>query len=637
MRSFILSLFAITLALNISAQECATDLLPQVKIMGLNRSDVNLADVEVATLPVVFHIMHLGEPIGESFNVSDEQVLEALVESNNHFRKVSGSTGDGIGVDTKIDFCLAQRDPNGNPTTGIVRYDLSGYPAYVNNGVAVSGLDDGMPDLQLKSLGCWDVDRYVNVYIVTQINGSNGINGYAYPGPTNNCLDGVVLRYSKFVITDSNLGKTFTHELGHYLNLQHTFLNTFDCGSEGNCETQGDMVCDTPPTITNVSCVSPACPGAMVENYMDYTGQVCRDSYTQGQAERMHACIVNERADLIDNLNCVPPVDFDAGLANLVYKPEFCLENQDVSVNVIGTALNTMPAATVVLTANGVSYEQWVYDVEYGGSYEVVFEGVPVQGDFDVVLVSESDQYAGNDSLSGNVAYSPGALWEMDFTSGFFASETNWVLVGQDSKDVIIGDGPWSAGITTRSYETCLSSGCYNFIIEDAGGDGIQYGGEVDMFLNGELIGVDVSGDDWSQLVFDFCVDGVENDCIADIDNDGVVGVEDASLLMNDYQCVGDCVGDINGDQIVNVLDLLEFLTEFGRTDCLVEPALSIGVVTSVTELEGQLEPSTNGQASGKPVYYDMSGRVVPGPVENLASGIYIVKCNLETKKIFVQ
>jgi len=632
MKYFILLLTAL-LSIVTSAQECIA-LQPDVKIMGLSsRSDVNLDDIEVTSLPIVFHIMHLGEAVGDGVNLTDEQVSVALDEINKQFRKEPGSTGDGEGVDTKIEFCLAQRDPDGNPTTGITRHDLSGYPAYVNNGIAVSGLDAGMPDLQVKSIACWDVDSYVNVYVVSQINGTNGIQGYAYTGPTNNCLDGVVIRSNRVTITNTNLGKTLTHELGHYLNLQHTFYNTFSCGQETNCETQGDFVCDTPPTTTNGSCVVPVCPDAMTSNYMDYTGQVCRNAYSQGQAERMHECILDERDGLTNNLACVPPVDFDAGLSNLVYKSSFCLDNQDVIVDVVGFSINTVPVATVVLTANGVEYEQWVYDIEYGETYEVVFESAQVQGSFDIELLSDSDQYAGNNMLNGVVDYEPGSLFEMDFTSDFFASETNWKLVDDQSKEVVLEDGPWSAGIVTREYETCLYGGCYNLVITDQGGDGIPYGGAVDLWIDGEYYVVDVSGD-WEVLTYQVCVESFQNNCASDLDGDGVVGVEDMAILVNNYECVGECEGDINGDQIVNVLDMLDFLVEFGRTDCIESPDL---FVTSVTEIvPTPMQPTDSGASLGKPVYYDMSGRVVPGPLENLAPGVYISKCSKETKKIFV-
>ncbi len=307
--------------------------------MGLsNRIEVNLDDVEVVTLPIVFHIMHTGQAIGEGANITDDQVVEVLAQANQMFRKVPGSVGDGDGVDTKIDFCLAQRDPEGNPTTGVTRHDLSSIPVYVEDGVSPSSLQPGMNDEAMKEIACWDVDKYVNVYIVTEIGGNNGgggIQGYAYLGPTNDCRDGVVMLSNKMVVSPYNLGKTFVHELGHYLTIDHTFANTFSCTQETNCETQGDRICDTPPTTTNNFCAFPDCPDAITENYMDYTGETCRNMYTTGQAERMHECILEERDGLTNNLACVPPVDFDAGLSNLSYKPSFCLDNQDVSVDVV--------------------------------------------------------------------------------------------------------------------------------------------------------------------------------------------------------------------------------------------------------------------------------------------------------------
>jgi hypothetical protein len=89
-----------------------------------------------------------------------------------------------------------------------------------------------------------------------------------------------------------NLGRTLTHELGHFFNLLHTFQN---CGS--NCNTQGDKVCDTPPLGTpTYGCPSDGfvagCDGstsALTMNYMDYTNDACMYMFTTGQANRMLA------------------------------------------------------------------------------------------------------------------------------------------------------------------------------------------------------------------------------------------------------------------------------------------------------------------------------------------------------------
>ena len=91
-----------------------------------------------------------------------------------------------------------------------------------------------------------------------------------------------------------NLGRTLTHELGHFFNLDHTFSS---CGTQANCSTTGDRVCDTPPSNSPVY----NCPSAgsitsgcgtnkvLTMNYMDYTNDACMYMFTPGQITRMLA------------------------------------------------------------------------------------------------------------------------------------------------------------------------------------------------------------------------------------------------------------------------------------------------------------------------------------------------------------
>jgi len=90
-----------------------------------------------------------------------------------------------------------------------------------------------------------------------------------------------------------NLGRTLTHELGHFFNLDHTFIS---CDT-GDCATSGDEVCDTQPTdspeyncLPNGSVLS-ACDGnpQLTMNYMDYVQDSCMFMFTEGQVERMNA------------------------------------------------------------------------------------------------------------------------------------------------------------------------------------------------------------------------------------------------------------------------------------------------------------------------------------------------------------
>jgi hypothetical protein len=89
-----------------------------------------------------------------------------------------------------------------------------------------------------------------------------------------------------------NLGRTLTHELGHFFNLSHTFSG---CSTASNCSTAGDRVCDTPPSNNAVF----GCPttgsitrcgvSTLTMNYMDYTNDACMYMFTAGQATRMQA------------------------------------------------------------------------------------------------------------------------------------------------------------------------------------------------------------------------------------------------------------------------------------------------------------------------------------------------------------
>lgn len=91
-----------------------------------------------------------------------------------------------------------------------------------------------------------------------------------------------------------NLGRTLTHELGHYFNLDHTFVS---CGGS-NCNTSGDRVCDTPATsVESYDCpaagsVTSSCgtgQKSLTMNYMDYVDDACMYMFTTGQATRMQA------------------------------------------------------------------------------------------------------------------------------------------------------------------------------------------------------------------------------------------------------------------------------------------------------------------------------------------------------------
>ena len=241
------------------------------------------------TLPVVVHILHHGEAIGVENNLSDAQVQGAVDALNADFR------GENGGVDIDIEFQLARRDPEGNPTTGIVRVNAAAaIPEYVENGMVTGDNVHPSTEHNVKSLSHWPVADYVNIWVVSGLYGGMSPLGFAYLPPVSGFYDGIVLHRRVFgvgeeydLLTHYDLNKSLTHELGHYLGLFHTFRLTNSCGVETNCEAQGDQVCDTPPTTGSAGCSALDCSETMVENFMDYGYDQCVNAFTEGQRTRM--------------------------------------------------------------------------------------------------------------------------------------------------------------------------------------------------------------------------------------------------------------------------------------------------------------------------------------------------------------
>ena len=266
----------------------------------------------IITIPVVFHVIHSGQAVGVGLNISDAQIQSQIDVLNECYRKRNADTAlvpnwfkDRI-ADIEVEFCLARRDPSGNPTTGITRHNIPNASTNFDQNVK--------PSTQ------WNPLNYLNVW-TTVLNGQ--ILGYAtFPnsGPLNE--DGVVIDYRYLGKAPANpfpssytLGKTCVHEVGHWLGLFHTFQDSCSGTDPLTCGLFGDRVCDTPPTkeanygspsLNQNTCTeTPVDELDMWMDYMDYTNDENLQMFTTGQKDVMRAVLNTSRLGIQFSLGCI--------------------------------------------------------------------------------------------------------------------------------------------------------------------------------------------------------------------------------------------------------------------------------------------------------------------------------------------
>ncbi len=247
------------------------------------------------TIPVVFHVNDPNNPqkvtlaqVQSAIDILNEDYSATNADINNIIPEFAG-----IVANMDIQFCLASKDPQGNPTTGIT-YHYNNYNGREPDGYGSS----------VKGVEYWPGNKYLNVWIVneTEDDGSLYNSGWAFLPDSwvaNQNLDGIVYNHQYLGYTGSSevsgptswqaeMARVLTHEVGHYLNLHHTF--------ENYCSSPGDYVNDTPPVYyhgsNNCDQLGTFCSGVTAvndQNYMDYTP--CPSMFTEGQKTRVLAAL----------------------------------------------------------------------------------------------------------------------------------------------------------------------------------------------------------------------------------------------------------------------------------------------------------------------------------------------------------
>ena len=424
-------------------------------------SSANRAQSQLmVTIPVVFHVIYANE----TENISDAQIQSQLDILNEDFRRLNANQDDvwAQAADTQIEFCLASQDPDGNESNGILRVPTT---------VGSFGTNDGMKFTSQGGSDAWPASEYMNFWVC---NIGGGILGYAqFPGGPD-ATDGIVCdyRYTGNMGTAQalfDLGRTATHEVGHWLNLRHIW-------GDGGCGAS-DFVDDTPDSDgPNYGCSlgSVACGTEdMVQNYMDYSDDACMNLFTQGQADRMNALFApgGTRASLLDSEGCVP-----SGFG--------CTDE---------TACNYSPTA-----------------IEDNGSCEYV--------------IDECGECGGNNESCGGCTnpeacnYDPEAIVDdsscildgedltITILTDNYPGEIAWTVTSATGEEVAAG-GPYGSAATAYSEQVCVDAGCYTFNITDTYGDGICCGfGEGGYTITSEGVVLASGGDYGSGESVDICL-----------------------------------------------------------------------------------------------------------------------------------
>lgn len=270
----------------------------------------------VYTIPVIIHIIHnSNESVGTGRNISYNHAISQIDVLNEDFRRMNADTVNtpgpfkAVAADCEINFCPAVVDPNGVPLAepGVHRVNAA---TLANVGNTTTGYSTSTIDNYIKPATIWDPNSYMNIW-VCQLQG--GLLGYAQfpnssglPGlNTNNGAantDGVVIGYQYFgrypanpYNNNFNLGRTATHEVGHWVGLRHIWGDA-NCGNDycNDTPTQSNATSGCPNYPYSAGCSgSPNPPGRMFQNYMDYSDDACMNLFTLDQKARMMAVMQN--------------------------------------------------------------------------------------------------------------------------------------------------------------------------------------------------------------------------------------------------------------------------------------------------------------------------------------------------------
>lgn len=281
------------------------------------RSNPFMKTTNQVTIPVVFHILlNQGQINGIGGISGIEQRIDSQITVLN--RDYNGANPDKGNIPSaflpfyanmEIKFGLARTNPSGHGTVGYEIVTLPATTKFIDID-GTQGSTQGFSDAKYTngSPNAWDPKKYLNIWVINASVNSGDTSSLLGMGIPPSFLSfglpeeelGVVLNYrawgkrknlSDKYIAGIDGGRTLTHELGHFFELQHPW------GSMENECSEDDGIADTPPsyapsyspsasscqTFPQTNTCSPSSPGIMFMNFMDYSNDKCLLMFTAGQ------------------------------------------------------------------------------------------------------------------------------------------------------------------------------------------------------------------------------------------------------------------------------------------------------------------------------------------------------------------
>lgn len=419
------------------------------------------------TIPVVIHVVYKTT----AQNISDAQAISQFQVLNDDFQRHNSDTAIGssfynVAGGVPFQFCLATRDPNGNPTTGIVHVATTQTSFTTDDKVkfTAQGGDDA-----------WDVSKYMNIWVC---NLGGGLLGYGeFPTGSLSNTYGLVLGYfctgtMGAAAAPYDGGRTGTHEFGHCFNLLHIW------GDDGGACTGSDQCSDTPnqagenygcPTLPLTDACTTTAPGVMCMNYMDYVDDACMVMFTQQQCTRMLAVVSNAPYNILQSSDgCLPTtLNNDDASCTAVTSPtgSSCSASITPVITLKNMGQNNLTSCTITYNVDGgtsVPYS-WTGNLASLASTNVTLPSSTTTAGSHTVNVTITNPNGNTDAdpsnNTGNTSFSviAGSGAALPFSEGFEGTTfvpTGWLLNNPNNDDTWVRNtGAAKTGVASASID----------------------------------------------------------------------------------------------------------------------------------------------------------------------------------------